>query len=179
MNKTIQKILLFLFVSILIISPALAENKVNLYFFYGQGCPHCASEEIFLEELEQKYPTLEIFRYEVYSNGDNQELFQQCSALAGTEIQGVPTTFIDMKPHIGFSNSIAQQIESEVQRCLVEHCENMLLSNLNDEEICEQPINYNKEEIIGYSFLSVLLLLIIFVIFKKFIFKKLKKKNKK
>lgn len=172
MNNTIKKILLFLLLFTIVISPVLAENKVNLYFFYGQGCPHCASEELFLEELEQNYPTLEIFKYEVYSNGDNQELFQQCSALAGTEIQRVPTTFIDMKPHIGFSNSIAQQIESEIQRCLVESCENMLLSNLNDEEICEQPIDYLKEEIIGYVFLSALILMALLVIFKKFIFKK-------
>ena len=25
------------------------QNEINLYFFWGQGCPHCAQEKIFLE----------------------------------------------------------------------------------------------------------------------------------
>ena len=32
---------------------------VKLYFFHGDGCPHCAEEEEYLEELEEKYRTSE------------------------------------------------------------------------------------------------------------------------
>ena len=29
------------------------EEKINVYFFYGDGCPHCAKEEEFLEEVKK------------------------------------------------------------------------------------------------------------------------------
>ena len=29
------------------------EEKVNIYFFYGDGCPHCKKEEEFLDALKQ------------------------------------------------------------------------------------------------------------------------------
>ena len=34
-------------------------KKIVLYEFYGQGCPHCTKLSNFLENIEEKYPSLE------------------------------------------------------------------------------------------------------------------------
>jgi cytochrome c biogenesis protein CcdA len=43
-----------------------------------------------------------------------------------TEIQGVPTIFINDKVIVGFSNSRAEEIEQEVTYCSTNHCEDPL-----------------------------------------------------
>ncbi|MEM5782671.1 MAG: thioredoxin family protein, partial [Candidatus Aenigmatarchaeota archaeon] len=47
------------------------QGKICVYFFFGQGCPHCAEEKPFLEEMKNKYPQLEIYDFEVYYNQEN------------------------------------------------------------------------------------------------------------
>jgi hypothetical protein len=65
--------LLFLFI---LIRPVSAHGDKVLYFFYGDGCPHCAKEEKFLDSvISQKYPHLEIKRFEVWKNMDNPNCF--------------------------------------------------------------------------------------------------------
>ena len=67
MKKKILFLLVFLFfLSIFSQKKVLATEKIEIYFFWGQGCPHCAKEKPFLEELKQKYPQLEIKEFEVY-----------------------------------------------------------------------------------------------------------------
>ena len=44
-----------------------AKEKVKLYFFHGDGCPHCAEEDKFLEKLEKEYENdLEKVKYELW-----------------------------------------------------------------------------------------------------------------
>ncbi|MEM5793963.1 MAG: thioredoxin family protein [Candidatus Aenigmatarchaeota archaeon] len=83
-----------------IISP----GKICVYFFWGQGCPHCAEEKPFLEELKKKYPNLEIYDFEVYYHPENVELWEQVCEKCNTQPSGVPMTFIGDKVFIGFAN---------------------------------------------------------------------------
>ncbi|MCD6229725.1 MAG: hypothetical protein J7K00_02900 [Candidatus Diapherotrites archaeon] len=102
-------------------SVALAQDNdpgVDLYFFYGQGCPHCAKALSFLEILEDKYPQLNIHRYETYFDKEGRDLFIEMSNNFNREIEGVPTIFIGSKMIVGFSDSIAGEIEQEVVNCL-------------------------------------------------------------
>jgi cytochrome c biogenesis protein CcdA len=78
--------------------------------------------EIFLEDIWEDYPELNIIEYEVYSNPENAQLFAKMASLYGTEIQGVPTTFIGDKVIAGFSNAIGETIEQEIKRCIEEEC---------------------------------------------------------
>ncbi len=113
MNKRrIQNNKLLLFISLAVflftvvdITIIHANNNVTLYFFWGKGCPHCAQEEIFLKQLEKKYPQLEVKSYEVWYNRENAKLFSQMAEAYGTRPEGVPTTFIgDFKPVVGYRN---------------------------------------------------------------------------
>lgn len=97
--------------------------KATVYFFYGEGCPHCAAQKSFLEEIEGKYPGLEIKRYETWQNRDNVALFQNMALAYGIEARGVPTTFIgDFSPFVGFSEAAKGDMEDKIKLCLEQGC---------------------------------------------------------
>ena len=71
MKKTTKILFLFL-LTFLCILPVNAKEKVNLYLFWGDGCPHCAMEKEYLETLEKEFPNLTIAKYEVWYNEENE-----------------------------------------------------------------------------------------------------------
>ncbi len=101
-----------------------SEKEVYLHVFYGQGCPHCSSLLSFLNNVKNSYPTLKIYQHEVYQNNQARKLFEELADKFNTEIEGVPTAFIDDKAIVGFSNEIAVSLENEIRRCLIEECGN-------------------------------------------------------
>lgn len=66
-SKVIGLIALLL---ILLSSLALAENDC-LYYFYGEGCNDCALSNAKINELQTKYPDLNVKQFEVYFDRDN------------------------------------------------------------------------------------------------------------
>ena len=140
----IKKQAIMLFILILftttIMSLASAQSdssEVTIYFFWGDGCPHCAAEKPFLEELQQKYPDIEIKMFETWKNPDNAKLFNEVAKAYGTTAQGVPTTFIGDKFWVGYADYLGNQMEEKVIVCIQNGCEspiNVNAENLNDEE---------------------------------------------
>jgi thiol-disulfide isomerase/thioredoxin len=98
------------------------EQKVVIYFFWGDGCPHCASEKPFLEALAKKNSNIEVRAYEVWNSQPNQEKFIKMAALYGFDPQAVPTTFVGDRHWVGYNDAIRQQIESTVNNCLKNGC---------------------------------------------------------
>lgn len=65
-------------------------NLVNLYFFNGDGCPHCADENVFLQEMSEAYgDQLVIHSFEVWYNADNAKKFEEFAAAFEFEPTGV------------------------------------------------------------------------------------------
>ncbi len=123
-----------------------SENEVVIYEFYGRGCPHCSSLNAFLNEIKPKYPSLRVIEHEVYFNKSNIELFEKMSSAFGQKVGGVPTIFIDDTVIAGFSPAIGKQIESEIEKCLLEGCASPLdrvpeeaLSIVGDSSPLEEP----------------------------------------
>ena len=60
MKKKLLSIILSLFIFLAIPNfSGLAQSSVtqyivNLYFFRGEGCPHCAQEEVFLQQMRKR-----------------------------------------------------------------------------------------------------------------------------
>jgi thiol-disulfide isomerase/thioredoxin len=92
-------------------------QEVNLYFFYGDGCPHCADEEVFLEELETRYENLHIYDFEVWKDAENRELLKNVGATLDVDIQGVPLTVVANQAIVGFlsEETTGADIEKVVQ----------------------------------------------------------------
>jgi len=123
-NKFFFLLLFAFFLSILFPKEILAAQKLEIYFFWGKGCPHCADEKPFLEELKQKYPQLEVKDFEVYYSQENQELFEKIAQAYKTQVYGVPMTFIgkDFITGFGSTKTTGKEIENLIQKCLQTNC---------------------------------------------------------
>jgi thiol-disulfide isomerase/thioredoxin len=122
MKKTFLILFLIVFSGLLIKTDfSLAQQKVEINFFYSAICPHCAKEEEFLKELKSKYPEVEIKEYEVISNPENQKILQdfyEKYKVPERERGYVPVTFTPTKYFIGFNEQIGAEIESCIKECL-------------------------------------------------------------
>ena len=82
--------------------PVHAATSVSLYLFYGEGCPHCAKEEVFLNNLQALDGALVVKKFEVWSNKDNAELLGKVAKKLKITSSGVPVTVIGGRALIGF-----------------------------------------------------------------------------
>lgn len=94
------------------------ENKITLYLFYGDGCPHCANEKNFLNEMVDKYPNLEIKYYEVWYNSENDKLMNLMKEKFDNTRKGVPFTVIGDYSYVGYNENIGYQIEENIKELL-------------------------------------------------------------
>lgn len=79
------------------------ENKVNIYFFWGDGCPHCEQQFKFFASIEETYGDLyELHTFEVWYNEDNLNLLSQFATKMGKKIDGIPFTIIGEDVYMGF-----------------------------------------------------------------------------
>ncbi len=90
------------------------ENKINIYFFYGDGCPHCKKEEQFLNDLMEKYGEyINIYRYETWYNSDNKKKMLDCKEILNEQNgASVPFTIIGSEKYSGYNEYVGQKIES-------------------------------------------------------------------
>ena len=109
MRLKVLYIIIFLCLSSLIIpNIASAENtqqtlEACVYFFYGQGCPHCARVEPYLETLEKTYSGIKIHRFEIYNNRTNLQLLMKYFDVYNVSDyeRGVPAVFLVNKYFVG------------------------------------------------------------------------------
>ncbi len=101
-----------------------AANRAVIYFFWGDGCPHCAAAKPFLQSLSEKYPGVEVRAYEVWNSAENRTLFSKMAAAFGFEPQAVPTIFLGEQYWVGYAEPIGREIEAAVQGCLESGCKN-------------------------------------------------------
>ena len=95
---------------------------VPIYFFYGDGCPHCADEKPFLEKLARSNPRITLYSYETWYVPENSAIFQKIASALGFEPRYVPTTFVGNRYWEGFSEKLGAEIEAQVNLCLEETC---------------------------------------------------------
>jgi len=91
----------FILILLTLLILPLSASAQDIYFFRGEGCPHCANMEEFLSGLQQEYPQLKIHDYEIWYNEENRQLAEQMAQEHGTAISGVPTLFIGDEVIVG------------------------------------------------------------------------------
>jgi len=100
-----------------------AGEQTTIYFFWGDGCPHCAAAKPFLARLTQKYPGVQVRDFEVWNNAANREPLIKMAAKFGFEPTGVPTIFIGGRYWVGFSEEpIGRELEAYVASCARSGC---------------------------------------------------------
>ena len=147
-SRKIFLLILFLFGVFFVFNSSLAQEKpdlTTLYFFWGDGCPHCADEEVFLKTLETKYSNLEIKDFEVWYNTDNQKLLTEAEKKLNTTVSGIPFTVVGNWSVVGYTSdqTTGKEIEKKVKECLATSCPDPLASLFEDEQRpdAEEKIN--------------------------------------
>lgn len=116
--KKVFVILAFLLLGLLAFSKLQAANETQVYFFYGNGCPHCAKEEKFLEQQVKENPNLKVTAFEVWYNKANLELLRKVGEEMNLDVSGVPLTIIGDWSISGYSDQvIGEQIKRQISKC--------------------------------------------------------------
>lgn len=122
------------------------SNGVNIYFFWGDGCPHCEKEKIFLNGLKERYPQLNVRDFEVWKNSENRKIYAEFDKKLNASISGrVPFTVIGDKYITGYLNdeTTGAEIEKAVKQALETGCRDVGAEILGEEkktasEKCEE-----------------------------------------
>lgn len=154
MIKKIKYIIIILLV-FLMVPNVNAKEQVNLYLFWGDGCPHCEAEQNYLEELEDEFRNLKITKYEVWYNSENNQFMKQIAAETNESLTGVPVTIIGQTIITGFSEPTKQQIRRAINYYSENKHEDMVKQikegnyepseNISDEEFIKQEKKLNKK----------------------------------
>ena len=145
----LKKILLSFLGLFLFIAPALAQEnpapltldptKSQLFFFWGDGCPHCAAAQPFLQDLAKKYPNLQIISFEIYNVEANQTIVQDFAQMAGFNFEGVPVFIIGNEHSVGFGtvDNSGKSLEDVIKKCLDSKCQtsDKILQYIKDHQI--------------------------------------------
>lgn len=150
----IKKIILSLFLILIFTSTTFAQtpetqNRVNLYFFWANGCPHCSNEKVFLKDLAEKYPNLAIKDYEITSNQQNLQILIAAGELLSADVSGVPFTVVGDRFFSGFytAETTGKEIEEAVLCAAEGKCPDVLASIAAKKNPKKKPQNAPIENI--------------------------------
>lgn len=94
---------------------ALENDKITLYLFHGDGCPHCADEQEFLESIEEDYSDLNVEKYEVWYNEENSNFMNEVKEKLNINTNGVPLTIIGETTIVGYSDATQGKIKRAIE----------------------------------------------------------------
>ncbi len=106
--KKLFKILIFLLMFIPFIVFG-SEKELNIYLFYGDGCPHCRDEEKWFETYLKKNEFIKIHRYEIWYSKDNQEKYSKVHEILNDTSSGIPYLIIGETVITGFDEEITPE----------------------------------------------------------------------
>ncbi|MFH1412522.1 MAG: thioredoxin family protein [bacterium] len=98
------------------------EEKVDIYLFWAEGCPHCSDEKEFLNDLSKNKEyknVLELHYYNMSEQGSLQALKMFAQKL-DFKVSGVPVTVIKDWYTIGFNNddTTGEEIKEQINNLL-------------------------------------------------------------
>lgn len=92
------------------------SDEVKIYFFRGEGCPHCQEAEEWFSSIEGEYGSLfQVVDYETWYNEDNAKLMQKVAEARGETAEGVPYIIIGNKSWNGFAEDYEEEILAQIQ----------------------------------------------------------------
>ena len=90
-------------------------NKVNIYLFWGNGCPHCEEFLNFLEENEDYKDLYNLNTFEVWYNQDNYNLMNKFANALDEDISSVHFIVIGTKTFVGFGETNKEEILNTIK----------------------------------------------------------------
>lgn len=143
-----MKKLKYIFLVLLLFSivlPVKAKEKITIYLFYSDTCPHCREEKEFLDEfLIDK--DIDLKMYEVTKNEDNNRLLTLVKESLGCTNNYVPYTVIGKTGLTGFSQTTASQIEYFVSKYSKEEYIDIVSRVIEANDVVKIEENSNNEK---------------------------------
>lgn len=91
------------------------DKKINVYVFWGNGCPHCEDLYTFFNNLDAKYKAyFNIYSFEVWDNTENNKFMKEMASKLNEEVSGVPYTIIGNKSYSGYNESLGKTIKKAI-----------------------------------------------------------------
>lgn len=143
-----KKIIIALFFALSILNIAstnvqAASEPLNIYLFWGDGCPHCAKEKAFFKDYLPKHKNVKLNMYEVYYNEENVQLMKSVMSKLNIESGGVPLLVIGDEPIVGYADNITdKKIEAKIESCTNSKCNDTIASIIEEKSKKTEP----KEE---------------------------------
>ena len=92
------------------------DKKVNVYFFRGEGCPHCEEAEEFFDSIKDEYGKyFTIVDYETWNDEDNADLMQRVAKARDEEASGVPYIIIGDQSWNGYTSDYDKEIKDKIK----------------------------------------------------------------
>ena len=94
------------------------EDKINIYFFWGDGCPHCEELFTFLESIKSEYNEyFNLYGFEVWYNEDNGQIMDYFQEELGETVgsRSVPYYIIGDKSFSGYSSDMNEEILDTIE----------------------------------------------------------------
>jgi len=112
MKKIIFFAAFFLLFFVFTGSISAAQPKTVVDFFYSATCPHCISEQAFLNNLEKDFKEIKINRYLASQNTPLLDKYYKKFKVPANYHGAVPITFIKDRYFLGFNDQIGKDIKS-------------------------------------------------------------------
>ena len=125
-----------------IVDKKVEKDKINIYLFRGEGCPHCADEEKWLKIVEKEYKDkVNIYKFEVWYSKDNSKKLDKVKKVFDSKKNGVPFTVIGESYYVGYSDSIRSNMQNKINEYLEIKKVSNSNSNSNTEEEKKEEMN--------------------------------------
>lgn len=92
------------------------KNKVNIYLFYGKGCPHCEELINYLNTLPNPIKNkIELYTFEVWYNEESFQLLMDLGEYMDITPENIPFLLIGDTYFEGFRKSDEEKIKKSIQ----------------------------------------------------------------
>ena len=134
------------------------SKKVNVYFFRGEGCSHCAEAEEWFDSIKEEYSEYyNLIDYEVWYNTDNSDLMQKVADARGEEAEGVPYIIIGDQSWNGFSDEYKNEILKKIETVY----EQEVSARYDIMQLIETGSTNEEEKDGGNDFVSLIIILVL------------------
>lgn len=92
------------------------DGKVNLYIFWGDGCPHCKELLAYLQTVDSdlgQYYNLNSF--EVWYHDDSQKLMQEFGDFLGQKASSIPFIIVGDQVLYGFGSGQGEKLSTAIK----------------------------------------------------------------
>ncbi len=149
-----MKHLLLMIITCLFLLPfgTVAKEKINIYFFKGDGCPHCEEAEEFFNSIKDEFGKYyNLVDYETWYDKEKADLMKKVAAKLGEEASGVPYIIIGKKTWNGYASSYNDDITSTIKK--------EFNKKSNDRyDVMKEP---NKKDNISSDIVAVLIIVLV------------------